>query len=1031
MTATLAATAILSVLVIGWLFAGYGVALRLLAARVGRGDAAFPPCDEHVTVVLAVHNEAAGLPVRLRNLLDTDFPAERLSVVVASDASTDGSDDVARTWPDPRVRLVRSEPRGGKSMAQNAAFRGIGRGIVVITDCGTTFDRRTIPELVAPFGDPRVGAVDGALRFSPPAGEHGIRAHGAYWDYESRVRTAESELGILATASGAVMAARRDAIHEIPGHVGDDCVVPLMAVAGGRRVHRANAACAWDESNSDPRAEFRARVRMVVRNWQGTWMFPGLLAPWRRPAVALGLWSHKVLRWCAPAFVLAALGSLAALGLREGGAWAWVAAGAWALALLGGLDAFATWWTRGRHRATPLGSFLLVCAAFAVGLAKAASGHRIGGYRDRTSAVARGVLLAAALLAAGEARAGGVVLPAGWETFASARATRLDAVVSPCVVAVAPDRRVAYCAASGGESFAGGGAWAFGIADGKPVGPGIDFGRNCCALRCVGSDATTLVAAWRGSRQVATIDAVSWRIRGSELLDFVPMDVAVDGDRAWAVGFTPRGLGAVASFRVEHGMLRVESKVRLDNPAHRATLVDGALVVTEPTGGFVEWLDPSTLATRARFDVGGSPVAIAAAGGLALVATREGDLLEIDGSRGLVRRTDLAMAFSIDPARRALRDLDPTDVIPLPGGRAIIGAYRVDGFVVDFTAAGVRPRARVPSAVRHVLVSADGDGAMLLLGRREGPKAVTIDLAGATPPKERFVARSDAVAAWAPLPGPDGGVAVATSLSGTVQVLSVVPERREALALPAGSGMPACLTGERADRVLAVAVSRAGGHQVFGLPADPGLPPVALPGSRSPSWIGSAAGQSLVLDRLQAKAWLVGGSAMTELASPRTRPRAAARLADGGWIVIHDTHPDLGCSRIAGGEWKDFAPIKEGSWPSAVTAAPGARTAWFVTFGGMLCEVGPDLRVLRHRNLGLAGASSIVVDAAGRIGVASENSGAGMLLASFDGPAIEFRGEGLQAIVPQEDGTVALVTLAGAEFVRCTQPGSDPRRPAR
>ena len=153
---------------------------------------------------------------------------------------------------------------------------------------------------------------------------------------------------------------------------------------------------------------------------------------------------------------------------------------------------------------------------------------------------------------------------------------------------------------------------------------------------------------------------------------------------------------------------------------------------------------------------------------------------------------------------------------------------------------------------------------------------------------------------------------------------------------------------------------------------------------------------------------------------------AAARLADGGWIVIHDTNPDVGCSRLADGAWKDFAPIKEGGWPSAIAAMPGARTACFVTFNGMLCEVGPDLRVVRHRDLGLAGASSIAIDPAGRIGVASENAGRGLLLGGFGADPAEFRADGLQAVVPQADGTVALVTLTGVDFVRRAQAAAPP-----
>ena len=112
-------------------------------------------------------------------------------------------------------------------------------------------------------------------------------------------------------------------------------------------------------------------------------------------------------------------------------------------------------------------------------------------------------------------------------------------------------------------------------------------------------------------------------------------------------------------------------------------------------------------------------------------------------------------------------------------------------------------------------------------------------------------------------------------------------------------------------------------------------------------------------------------------------------------------------------------PLKGiGGWPSAIASAADGRSALFVTFGGSLCEGGDDLRVRRLRNLGLVGASSIEVDSSGRIGVVSENAGTGMLLDSFEAPATEFRGGGLQALIPRPDGSVALVTLTGCEFAR-------------
>jgi hypothetical protein len=991
----------------------------------GAGRAAFVAHDQHVTVVLAVHNEAAALPARLRNLLDTDFPADRLSVVVASDGSTDGSDDIVRGWFDDRVRLVRSQPRGGKSVAQNAALREVAEGIVVFTDCGTTFDRRTVSELVAPFGDPRIGAVDGSLRFRPPPGEHALRAHGAYWDYESRVRMSESDLGILATASGAVMAARRDLILELPGNAGDDCVVPLMVVAAGRRVHRATGAQAWDESNSDPRAEFRARVRMVVRNWQGTWMYPRLLSPWHRPGVAAGLWSHKVLRWCAPVFVAMGLGSVAVLGARVGGAVGWLAAGAWALALVGAVDAFAAWRSHGRHRASALGNFALVCIAFTVGLAKVALGHRIGGYRDRTGAPALIASLTMVLSAAASARAQGVSLPLGWVSVSESRATRPDAVISPCIASPSPDGRVAFCAGSGGESFAGGGVWALSTTDGRVIGSLPRVGRNCCALRVIGQDGSVLLAAWRGSCEITTIDVRSWSVIGGARLDFVPMDAVISGNRAWVVGFSKEGEGVVASFGVEGGVTVPASTHRLRHAVHRAALVDGMLVVSEPSGGCIEWIDPFSLDIRARHPVAGTPVAIAGSAGEVLVATREGTFLEVGFTDGVRRQTDLASAFGIDPATRALRDLDPSDVIPLPDQRVIIGTYRVDGFMIERHSGGVRPLGRVPGAARHSLAGVADSKATVLLGSRNRLRIGSIDLMGGVQPAPRVLASSDFVAAWASPAGKDQRMAVVTSAADSVKCLSPEPLNRQEWPVPSRGLRIAALAPGPDGCFIAVVRNAEGSHQICSFPPMDSVPTVQLPGARAPSWVRWASGQTLVIDRLLGKGWISAREGERELSAPRSRPRAAAALSDGSWIVIHDTNPDIGCSRIVDGAWDRFVPLTGiGGWPSAIASAPGAHSALFVSFTGWLCEVGPDLRVLRRRDLGLRGASSIDVDASGRIGIASENAGAAVLLESFDAPPMEFRGNGLQALVPRSDGSVAMVTVTGCEFARPAADGA-------
>lgn len=1000
---------------VAWPLFGYGRLLRVLAGCTpeSRGSGGGTPPDR-VTVLLAVHNERDGVAARLRNLVDTDLPTERLRIVVASDGSTDGTDDVVRAWPDPRVSLVRSEPRAGKSIAQNAGLAAIDGGIVVITDCGTTFDRRTIPELLAPFADPGVGVVDGALRFEPPPGTHAIRAHGAYWDYEGGVRTHESRLGMLATASGAVMAARREVIQPLPGHAGDDCVVPLMAVAAGLRVHRANAACAWDESNADPRTEFRARVRMVVRNWQGTWMFPVLLAPWRRPRIALGLWSHKLLRWCVPIAVLVVLLSAAALGWLEGGAWAWCALVAWFAAAAGATEALVTWWTHGRYRATPLGSFALVCAAFGIGLARVAAGHRIGAYRERLAAAAS---LVAMSLAVGVSAADAVQLPSGWETSRMRSFDVPRSVPPPFAIALSADGHIAYVGCGGGESFPGGGISAVDVSTGELVHPWLPTGRNCTALARVGD---FLVAAWRGSSELTVVDVRSWQVVDGRRLGFLPFDAVAIGDDVIVIGHGPPG-GAIARFRIgPEGRLQTVGEERIDQAPYRVFAKGKAAIVTCPPAGVVRWVLPDGQ-PGARHAVPGAPLAIAGwSGDSVVIASQDGQLHVVSESRGLLRTIDIAPLLGLDRASLPLRLLDPTTLITMPGERIVVGMYRVPAPVIELPGDGApRLLARVPIGVRMALGPDESGSGELLLTRREGGVlGVTLRSTpvGVTVGRERSLCGTAFPTGWSPIAadaGPD--VAIRRSDDPERLMLAFEDDRSrawltagrigDALAPAAGGGLYAACQAGVDWRLVGI-----GGAT---LPDGPSL-------ERAPFRIVPWSGGFLAIDRFGRQATRFASGEFTTLQAPRSRPRSAARLVDGRWIVIHDTHPDCGCSLLDGTTWTQFAGLGIPGWPSAIVTAPSGTSAYVSFFPGWLAEVDASLAVIRKRRLPIASVFEMHIDGTGRIALTSENESTGLLLRDFGAEPEVFRVPGLLDLIPVDRpaGALQAVTLYGVHEFR-------------
>ncbi len=337
-----------------------------------------------VTVLLTVFNEAGAIVERLQNILGSDYPPHLLDVLVASDGSTDETEDLVRQLDEKQVRLFRPATREGKTGTQNQAVP-LARGeIIVFTDAGTRFDRNFIKNVVSPFQDASVGAVDGhLLLISDP--DSGISQNqGRYWGFELKLRELESQLGILAVASGACLAVRRELLKPMCIAYGEDCMVPLDVASQGYRIVHATDALATDLLDTDPDKEFRTRVRMTLRNWQGTWSRRGLLNPVRFPGYALALWSHKIVRWMSPLFLILMLISATVLALEGKSIFqAWVSL--LVILCIGGLLG-----RRGENQRLSLPgtsavySFLLANAGFFVGLCKCLFGHKVTVYRHET-----------------------------------------------------------------------------------------------------------------------------------------------------------------------------------------------------------------------------------------------------------------------------------------------------------------------------------------------------------------------------------------------------------------------------------------------------------------------------------------------------------------------------------------------------------------------------------------------------------------------------------------------------------------------
>ncbi len=365
-----------------YIYDGYLCVLRLMALFVDapRKQPLQAPSLK-VTVLITAYNEAAQITEKIRNTLDQEFPPDCLEVLVASDGSTDETDAVVNGIADPRVRLFRPAARHGKTATQNEAVRAASGEVIVFTDAGTRFEEGFLRELCAPFSDPRVGAADGHLTFSRTSDSSLSGSQGAYWSYELKLRGLESRLGLLAVASGACLAVRRTLFVEMDPAVGEDCILPLDVVLQGYKVVHVESAQALDRMDDSPEREFRTRVRMTARNWRGTWLRPALLNPIIHPGYAFSLWSHKLLRWLSPFFLIISFLSAMIIGIIGGG-WHWQFMLIPGGLIIGGL----TGWLADRTALNvpllgPLHSFCIANLGFLIGVLKALFAKPITTYR--------------------------------------------------------------------------------------------------------------------------------------------------------------------------------------------------------------------------------------------------------------------------------------------------------------------------------------------------------------------------------------------------------------------------------------------------------------------------------------------------------------------------------------------------------------------------------------------------------------------------------------------------------------------------
>jgi cellulose synthase/poly-beta-1,6-N-acetylglucosamine synthase-like glycosyltransferase len=327
-----------SVVALSYTYAGYPLLVLLMSALRSR-TVSRAPYEPKVSVIITAYNEERDLRAKLENTLVLDYPQDKLEVIVASDCSTDHTDEIAREFAARGVRLHRQTERLGKTAAQNAAVE-LARGELILFSDATTLYQPDVLRVMTPnFADSSVGCVAGRLVYVDPAETsvgHGARS---YWNYETFLKKHESRACSLIGASGCLYAVRRDAYVPMYNEACSDFLIATKMVEQGlRAVYEPDAVCT-EETNRRADKEMRMRVRVITQTYTDLWRHRAMMNPVRSGFYAIQLFSHKVLRYFVPVFLIALLISSGLLAPRS---WFYAAAFAaqilfYALGVLGGL----------------------------------------------------------------------------------------------------------------------------------------------------------------------------------------------------------------------------------------------------------------------------------------------------------------------------------------------------------------------------------------------------------------------------------------------------------------------------------------------------------------------------------------------------------------------------------------------------------------------------------------------------------------------------------------------------------------------
>lgn len=265
--------------------------------------------EPNVSVLISAFNEEKVIRERIANLMAQEYDPAKIEILVGSDCSSDSTNEILRElqaqYPE-QMRIFLFAKRRGKAAVINDLVKEARHDILIFTDANTEFTPQAVRQLAEDYTDPKLGGVSGRIHFyeSARARKDGVE-EGNYFEYDSFIKEAEGNCGILIGAFGGFFSIRKMLYRPIPldRAVTDDLFISLSVLSGGYKLYYKPQAVAYEESAHSMEQEYRRKVRYSATNFQTVSFFGDLLFG-KRLLLSYALWSHKVIRWCIPVLLV-------------------------------------------------------------------------------------------------------------------------------------------------------------------------------------------------------------------------------------------------------------------------------------------------------------------------------------------------------------------------------------------------------------------------------------------------------------------------------------------------------------------------------------------------------------------------------------------------------------------------------------------------------------------------------------------------------------------------------------------------------